>query len=83
MQTLRPTVIAIAATMAFCIMLYATMLSLTSNQDLAWFDLVSAAPMLWIIFSLAFRKSDAALIRGLDGMRAAIERILGSANRSG
>lgn len=62
------------AVLVFCAVLIATCLSLHANPQPKWFDWVAAAPVLYIIFSLAFFKNDSALVEELDSILARIKR---------
>ncbi|MDQ1092427.1 putative membrane protein [Xanthomonas sacchari] len=66
-----------AAGLVFCTILVATFLSLRSNPQLKWFDWVAAAPVLYILVSLAIFKSNSALVEELDSTLARIKRMFG------
>lgn len=65
------------AALIFAGMTFATLLSLTSNQNPRWFDWLAAAPTLYILISLAVFKKDSALIAELDSILARIEKGFG------
>ena len=65
------------AGLVFCIVLFATYLSLNSNPNLKWFDWVAAAPVLYILISLAIFRNDSALVEELDSTLARVMRIFG------
>jgi hypothetical protein len=67
----------LAAVVLFCTVLYATCLSLGSNPSWKWYDIVAAGPFFYMVISLAVFRSDAALVRDLDGWLRAIKRWFG------
>lgn len=66
-----------AAGLVFFAILFATLLSLSSNPRLKWFDWVAAAPVFYILASLVIFKSDSALVEELDSTLERIKRIFG------
>jgi hypothetical protein len=67
----------LAAVTIFFTVGYATCLSLLSNPSWKWYDLIAAGPFLYMAISLAFFRSDAALVRELDSWLRAIKRWFG------
>ena len=65
------------AALIFCVVAFATCLSLLTNPNPRWFDWVAAGPLLYILFSLAFFKSDSALVEELDSLLSKVQRAFG------
>ena len=55
----------------------ATILSLSANPSLKWFDWVAAAPIIYIFLSLAIFRSDSALFEELDSTLTRVKRLFG------
>ncbi len=62
------------AAIAFLIIAVATYLSLDFNHERQWFDWVAAAPLIYILVSLAIFRNDSALVEELDTTLIRIRR---------